>query len=111
ALLRAHLLGESDIAETAVFVHRGAGRNRVGPSAMRLDVLQRVLPALANADVETVVDEPNVRAHDAAQHDVADTVINRVLVRNPGLLYEAALHADFRRDRSDLARMVRLHAA
>ena len=45
------------------------------------------------------------------KQDVADPVVDGILVRNPGLLHQAALHADFRRDRGDLARMVRLHAA
>ena len=45
------------------------------------------------------------------EHDVAHPVVDGVLVGNPGLLHQPALHADFRRDRSDLAGMVRLHAA
>ena len=43
--------------------------------------------------------------------DVADPVVDRVLVRNPGFLHQPALHADLGRDRRHLARMVRLHAA
>ena len=73
---------------------------------MRLDVRKRVLPALANANVEAVVDEPHVRAHDSAQHDVADAIINRVLVRHPRFLHQPTLHAYLGRDRRDLARMV-----
>ena len=111
ALLRAHFLGEADITEAAIFVHRGAGGNRVRPPALRLDVLERVLPAFADANVETVVDEPDVSAHDAAQHDVADPVVDRILVRDPGLLHQPAFHPDLGRDRGHLARVVRLHAA
>ena len=111
ALLRAYLLGEADITEPAEFVHRCAGRNRIGTPALGLDLLERVLPAFADADVEAVLDQPHVRAHDPAQHDVADPVVDRVLVRNPGLLHQPAFHADFRRDRGDLAGMVRLDPA
>ena len=53
----------------------------------------------------------HVGAHDAAQHDVADPVVDRVLVRDPGLLHQPAFHADLGRDRRHLARVVRLHAA
>ena len=110
-LLRPHLLGETDIAEAAVFVHRGACRNSVRAPALRLDVLQRILPALANADIEAFIDQANVRAHDAAELNVADAVINRILVRDPGLLDETALHADLGGDRRDHAGVIRLHAA
>ena len=111
ALLRAHLLGEADIAESAVLVHRRAGGNRVGPPALRLDLLERVLPALADADVKTVVDEPHVGAHDAAEHDVADPVVDRILVRDPGFLHQPAFHADLGCDRGHLASVIRLNAA
>ena len=66
---------------------------------------------MADADVEAVVDQPHVGAHDAAQHDVADPVVDRVLVRDPGLLHQPAFHPDLGRDRRHLARVVRLHAA
>ena len=60
---------------------------------------------------ETVVDDATVRAHQARQHDVADTVIDCVFVRYPALLHEAALEAELRSDGSHHARVVRLHAA
>src|SRR5277367_2020228 len=101
----------ADVAEPAVFVHRGAGRDRVGLAALGLHVLDRLLPALADPDVESIVDQLDVGAHDAAEHDVADAVVDGVLVGNPALLYEAALHSDFCRDRGDHARVVGLDAA
>ena len=55
--LRAHLFGEADIAEPAIFVHGGAGRDRIGLAALGLHVRDRLFPALANADVETFIDQ------------------------------------------------------
>ncbi len=110
-LLLAHLLGEADIAETAELVHGGAGGNGVRLAARRLDLVDRLLPALADADVEAVVDQPHVGAHDAREHDVADPVIDGVLVRHPGFLHQAALHADLGRDGGDHPGVVGLHAA
>ncbi|MEY9477402.1 hypothetical protein ABH981_001615 [Bradyrhizobium ottawaense] len=92
-------------------MHGGAGGNRVGLAARRLHLVDRLLPALADADVEAVVDEAHVGAHDAREHDVADTVIDRVLVRHPGFLHQAALHSDLGGDGGDHAGVVRLHAA
>ena len=69
------------------------------------------LPALADADIEALIDQADVRAHDAAEQDVADTVIDRILMRHPAFLHQAALHADLGGDRRDHAGVVRLHAA
>ena len=110
-LLRPHLLGEADIAEPAQPVDRGAGRDRIGLAAPCLHVLDRALPALADADVEALVDQLDLRAQDAAHQDVAHPVVDRVLERHPALLHQAALHAELGGDRSDLPRVVRLHAA
>jgi len=65
----------------------------------------------ADADIEALIDQADVGAHDARKHDVADPVIDSVLVRHPGFLHEAALHADLGGDRGDHAGVVRLHAA
>ena len=70
-----------------------------------------VFPAFPDADVEAVLDHPHVRAHDPAQQDVADPVVDRVLMRHPAFLHQPAFHADLGRDRGDHAGMVRLHAA
>src|SRR6185312_15082368 len=78
-LLRPHLLGKTDIAEPAIFVHRGARRYRVGLSPTCDHVRDRVLPALADADVKALTDHAHVGAHDAAQQDVADAVVDGIL--------------------------------
>jgi hypothetical protein len=57
------------------------------------------------------LDQTNVRAHDPAQLDIADAVVNRVFVWDPALLNKPALHADFRGDGRDHSRVIRLHAA
>ena len=110
-LLRAHLLGEADEAETAVLVHRGARRNRIGLAALCSHVIQSALPARPDPDVEAFVDQLDLGAQHAAHQDVADAVVDGIREGHPALLHEAALHAELRRDRRDLARMVRLHAA
>jgi hypothetical protein len=73
--------------------------------------MKRLLPAPANSDIKALIDQANVGAHDAAELDVADPVIDRILVRNPGFLHKTAFHADLGGDRGDLAGVVRLHAA
>ena len=50
----------------------GAGRDRVWLAAALPDVGERLLPALAEADVEAGRDEPHVGAHDPREQDVAD---------------------------------------
>ena len=52
-----------------------------------------------------------VGAHEAGQQDVADAVVDGILVRHPALLHQPAFHADLGRGRRDHARVVRLHAA
>src|SRR5690606_6563794 len=89
-----YFLGKADIAQAAKLVYRGAGRDRVGLAARCLDLRDGVLPAVADADIETVIDQPHVSAHNAAQHDVADPIVDRILVRYPGLLHQPALEAD-----------------
>ncbi len=91
-------------------MHGGAGRNRIGLAALGLHVGNRVFPALANADVELFIDHLHVRAHHAAEQDIADAVVDGVLVRHPAFLHQAAFHADLGRDGRDHAGMVGLYA-
>ena len=72
----------------------------------------RPLPALLEADAEAGLDEPHVGAHDPAQQDVADAVVDHVRPVDPALLHEhAARGPGARGDRRDLARVVGLDAA
>ena len=89
----------------------GAGRDRVRRAAGRLDVGDRLLPALLEADPEARVHEPHVGAHQAAELDVADAVVDDVGPVDPALLHEHAAHPGARRGGRDLARVVGLHAA
>ena len=88
-LLRAHLLGEADIAEAAKFVHRGAGRDGVGLAA-----LASLTDWIASSQLLRMpISKPSstsaaVGAHDAGQQDIADAVIDGVLVRHPAFLHE-----------------------
>ncbi len=109
--LGAHLLGEADKAEPAEFVHRGAGRDGIGHAALRLDIVQRALPALTDADIKTLVHQLDLGAHHPAHQDVADAVIDRIGERYPALLNQAAFHAELGGDGRDLASMVGLHPA
>ena len=92
-------------------MHRGAGRDRIGLAALGLHIRDRLFPALADADVEAFVDQLDIGAHDAAEQDVADAVVDGVLMRHPAFLHQAALHADLGRDGRDHAGVVGLHAA
>ena len=92
-------------------MHGGAGRDRIGLAALGLHVRDRLFPALANADVETFIDQLDIGAHDAAEQDIADAVVDGVLMRHPAFLHQAALHADLGRNRCDHAGVVGLHAA
>ena len=60
---------------------------------------------------KSFVDQANVGAQNVAQHDVADPIVDRILMRRPGFLNEAAFHADLCGDRRHHAGMVRLNAA
>ena len=92
-------------------MHRGAGGNRVGLAARRFDLGDGILPAVADADIEAIIDQPHIGAHDAAQHDVADPVVNRVLVRHPALLHQPAFEADLGSNGRDHPSVVGLDAA
>ena len=95
--LSAHFFGEADITEAAKFMDGSARRNPVRLSPFRFDILDRGLPAVTDSDIEALVDQFHFRAHDAAQHDVANPIVERILMRHPVFLDEAALHADLGR--------------
>ena len=90
---------------------RSARWDRVGLSALCFDIFKCPLPALPNANIKALIDQIDLGPHDTAHQDVSDAVVYRVFKRNPALLNQTAFHADFSRYRSDLARMVGLHAA
>jgi hypothetical protein len=111
ALLRLDLVGPAREAEAAELVVRGAGRDRVRRAARGLDVGERLLPALLEADPEPGLDEAHVGAHDPAELDVADAVVDDVRPVDPALLHEDAAHAGARGGGRDLAGVVGLDAA
>ena len=89
-LLLGHLerpVGEPQPAERVL---RGARRDGVRRAARRLDLGDRVLPRPPDADVEARRVEPHVGAHDPAEQDVADLVVDRVGPVHPLLLHEPA---------------------
>src|SRR3989304_1370191 len=106
SLLLASLFGEADIAETTIFVHRSPGGNSIRLPAFRLYVFYRPLPALADADIETFVDEFDFPSQDSAHQDIPNPVVDRILEWNPAFLNETAFHAEFCSDSRDLARVV-----
>ncbi len=110
-LLGTNLLGKADITKAAIFVDRGSRRDRIRLAAFGLHVRDRLFPTLPDTDVEPFVDHLDIGPHDPAQQDVADTVIDGVLMRHPAFLNQPAFHADFRRDSRHHARVVRLHPA
>ena len=110
-LLLSDLLRPARVAEPAERVVRRARRDRVRLAAGRLDVGERLLPALLEADPELGLHEPHVCAQDPAEQDVPDAVVDGVGPVDPALLDEHALQPRARRDRRDLARVIRLHAA
>ena len=77
----------------------------------RLDVGERLLPALLEADPEAGRVQAHVGAHEAAQQDVADAVVGDVGPVDPVLLDQHAAEAGVGRDRRDLAGVVGLDAA
>ena len=89
----------------------GAGRDGVGLAATLADVVERLLPALAEADVEAGVGQAHVGAHDPREEDVADRLVARVVPVDPVLLHEDAGEAEVRCHRRDLPRVVGLDAA
>ena len=88
-----------------------AGRDRVRHAAVGANLVERVLPALLEADPEPGLDECYLGAHDSRQQDVADSVVHRVRPIDPTLLHQAGLEAELGRDRGNLSSVIRLHAA
>src|SRR5713101_459078 len=111
ALLLHHLVRPARETVSAERMIRRACRNRIRLAAGFLDRCEGVLPARPERDVEARVDESHVRTHDPRQQDVPDLVVDDVGPIHPLLLHEHALQPELRRDRRDLARVVRLHAA
>ncbi len=62
--LNAHFFGKADEAQAAEPVYRGACRDGIGCAALVLDVFERAFPGFAYADVETFVDQFDLRTHD-----------------------------------------------
>ena len=110
-LLVGDLAGPACEPVAAERVVGGAGRDRVRLAAALADVVERLFPALAEPDVEARVGQPHVGAHDPREEDVADLLVAGVVPVDPVLLHEHAGEAEVRRDRRDLARVVRLDAA
>src|SRR3546814_9480303 len=81
-------------------MNRGPGWNGVGDSARCLHFLQCLQPAVSNSDIEAFVDQADVSAHNSRHQDVADAIVNCVLVRHPALLDKVTLHTDLGGDRS-----------
>src|SRR3546814_12139718 len=67
-------------------MNRGPGWNGVGDSARCLHSLQCLQPAVSNSDIEAFVDQADVSAHNSRHQDVADAIVNCVIVRHPDLL-------------------------
>ena len=109
--LCADLFRKPDVAEPTELVHRCAGRNSVRFATGVPNRLDRVLPALANPDVETVLDNPAVGPHQSGHQDIADAVIHRIFVWHPAFLNDDAFHSNLGRGCGDETRVVRLHSA
>src|SRR5215210_9417656 len=101
-------VGESQAAESVI---RGARRDRVGLLAGGLDVRQSPLPALLEADAEVRFHQAHVGAHDPAELDVADPIVDHVGPVHPALLHEDTFHACPGGSGGDLAGVVGLHPA
>ena len=109
--MRLHLLGKAYVTQATKLVHRGTGRDGIGLAALCLHILQRLFPALADADVEARVNQVRMGAHDARQQDVADPIVDGIFVRHPAFLDQVALHPDLGRHCGHHARVIGLHAA
>jgi hypothetical protein len=108
------LLGdlEGPVRETqpAEAVLAGSRRDRVRRAAGRLDLAQRVLPRLSDADVEPGRVDADLGAHHPGQQDVADAVVDRLVPGHPLLLDQACLQAEVCGDGGHLPRVVGLDA-
>ena len=110
-LLLLDLVGPVGEAEAAEPVVGRARRDAVRLAAARADVVERLVPAVAEADVEARRVEPDLGPHDPRQQDVADAVVDGVGPVDPRLLHEDGLEAELRGDRGHLTGVVGLHAA
>ena len=108
SLLLGHLEGPVGEAEAAEPVVGGAGRDGVRRPAAGLDVGDGLLPGVPEADVEAGLVEADLGAHDPAEHDVADAVVDGVGPVDPLLLHQHAAQPEVRRDGGDLPGVVRL---
>jgi hypothetical protein len=88
-----------------------AGRNGIGLAAAPFHFFQRVFPAAPEPDVEPLVDQPHVGAHQPAHHDVADPVVHRIGIVHPVFLHQHAGQAQLGGHRRHHARVVGLDAA
>ena len=138
-LLLGHLLRPARVAEAAQRVVGRAGRDRVWLAAARLDVGERLLPALLEADAESRsrgprqqlllvpwpetmtcrrrrrrqlgLNDPHLGAEDPRQEDVPDAVVDDVRPVDPALLDEHAGESCAGGGGGHLPCVVRLHAA
>ena len=110
-LLLGHLAGPTGETETAERVIRRAGGDRVRLAAALLDRRDRLLEARPEPDVEACRHEPHVGTHDPRKQDVADAVVDDVGPVDPVLADDDAAEPEPRRDRCDLAGVIRLDAA
>src|SRR5581483_5448205 len=82
-LLTCDLLRPARVAEPAQRVVGRPRGDRVRLAARRLDVGERLLPALLEADPEVRLLEPHVGAEDPTEEDVPDAVVDRVRPLDP----------------------------
>src|SRR5690606_32571333 len=111
AFLGGHFVGPVGETETAERVVGGARRNGVRRAAGFLDVADGLLPAFLEADAELGADEPDVRAGQSAEQDVADPVVDGIRPVDPTFLDQDAFHPGAGGHRGDLASVIGLHAA
>ena len=90
ALLALDLHRPGREAQATESVVRCARRDGVRRAARRLDLRERLLPALLEADAEARLDQPDIGAHDPGQLDVAHPVIHRIGPVHPALLDQHA---------------------
>ena len=107
--MRTDFFGKANKAKTAIFMHRCPGRDWIRHPAFGFYIRKGGFPTFANTNIETFIDQFNLRPHDAAHQDVANPVINRVVKWHPAFLNQTALHADLRSNRGNLPCVVGLH--
>src|SRR5262249_17343076 len=105
------LFGKADEAEAAQPMVRRPGRNRIGVTTLPAHILERILPAPLELDTETLLHQLDLGAHEPAQQDVADTVVDGIGIVDPILLNETAFEPELGGDGRHLARVVGLDTA